>query len=215
MEQLKVLGVYFRGSRDYVQGSLITSLALDAVAQHFQGVPVGVKRARFKSIQTQAVGLVSQLPKDMDTFGDMVCAVGEGKEKFYLVEIEGDELERREDRLSQIVHYENRGHMACAVKIRHPQTFDDIMSAIVETVKRCVTTSFEGAQDVWFTEMAGANLQEADFELCHDDIGLFVESDGELIRGDRVLTRASVTIDFGNDNRRSAKIGFTHLEKAK
>lgn len=204
--------VFFRGGRNYIQGSLITSRVLETLTQHHGRETIGVERVRFKTIKDTRVAIVSTASGGLNVFGDIFCSIDGSTYKFYLVEVDGPKPERIEDSPSQIIEYANNGHMSCVAKIRKPESFDEIMSAIIETVKKCVTKSFDGASDIWFTEMSHSNLKILDSSLSNDDIVITVVNEAELIRMNRIMTRSNVKINFGNSNFRNAKIVFTHLD---
>lgn len=150
------LDVFFRGSRPYIQGSLILSQAAAVASERWQATELC--DAKFSSIVEQAV-FVSDAQDASKPFGDATFRDAQGdtsRLRFYAVVDSAPP--HRDDRGSCLTEFEHDGELNARSTFRIEPDLDNLLAAIVETTKTAHEKLPGDIRDVWFTGFRGARF---------------------------------------------------------
>lgn len=211
MGEIVPLDIFYRGSRNYIQGSLIISRVVDFLSAK-AGHALVVERARFRRILNGNLGLAvnGEVPDHLFLGDVTIRDPHESRTTYILCEDEARTrpVPRHPDDASRISHYQALGPLAACALFRPFLNFDDVIATAVETVKRCVTESFPGCSDVWFTALQRSELAS---DLGHQRPGGTIHIGNGLAKheGERIMTRHDVRFDFEDAGERRFEMLFT------
>lgn len=158
------LPVFFRGSRTYIQGSVILSLAAQVlINEGFIKDLCSAKllKAKFNQISDKGVVLLSPgavLGEDDLVLGEATFKDDSGVLTVQFVEDASVTPPREEDRPSLIQDFTITEPLngSCAYTI--DTTLDDLLASVVEVVKALHADLSDDVYDIWFTGFSGASF---------------------------------------------------------
>ena len=150
------LDVFFRGSRPYIQGSLILSQAAVVAQQWWQATTLSA--SKFSEIVESSVW-VSDEKSEADSFGEATFSDGQGNNhRMYFFIDSGTPPPRHPDRGSCLTQFETDGDLNTRSEFEIEPNPDDLLAAIVETTKTAHEKLPGDIRDVWFTGFRGADI---------------------------------------------------------
>jgi len=202
------LDLFYRGGRSYVQGSLIASTACHWLSDASGQAPVSLERIRFKRISQGHLVLSDQSPSKEEALGDIVVHQNGERLRFFLAEIQDEELSRYEDDASRLLDYGFDGALCCHSTAQPPSNLDDLLSAIVETVKQCVGETYPGASDIWFIGLQDGAISTHGAAYDGKPVEIIAEHGMENDQGERRLTRHAIRLVTASGETWTANIIF-------
>lgn len=176
--QTATLDVFYRGERNYIQGSLAMVLALQWYQTQYN--PPSLKdchvvKAAFNSLLegplAVAMGDDAALLDEERIKGSVELEDPQGNKQVLaiLAAKQGQQPRRTSDSSSSLKSFEMTGILSSRARARHQGTFDSFLQALIEANKRCHSESFPGARDIYFLSVFDCRLpcwDEAYSEHC-------------------------------------------------
>ena len=158
------LPVFFRGSRTYIQGSVILSLAAQALIDEGFIKDLGsakLLKAKFNQISDKGVKLLApgaSLGDNDVVLGEATLKDDSGVLTVQFIEDSDVTPPREDDRPSLIDDYTITEPLngSCAYAI--DATLDDLLASVVEVVKALHADLSDDVYDIWFTGFSGASF---------------------------------------------------------
>jgi len=158
------LKVHFRGTRTYIQGSLILSAAATALTESGlteQGNTINLVKAKFSTITDKGLSLLHEdkAPTPQSTLiGDATFRIGEAVKTVYFFEDDTVRPQRDDDRGSLLTNVTISEPLNGVAQYKILPSLDELLGAVVEAVKALHTALGDNVYDVWFTGFSGAKL---------------------------------------------------------
>lgn len=158
------LPVFFRGKRNYIQGSMILSLAAEKLIA--EGIIQDIEsakliKAKFNQITDKGVKLLvadQHDKKDDIILGEASFSENSNSLKVYFIEDTQNTPPQEEDRSSLIQNFTITEELNGTCVFTIEPTLDDKLASIVEVVKTLHSDLSNDVYDIWFTGFSGANF---------------------------------------------------------
>jgi len=156
-------GLFFRGDRHYIQGSLIITRAaayLSAALPDLAGVTV--REAKFNRILDRAAAFTLDVPDAERAVAEVRFAGPRGTVSIYLVERAGSAPERVADSPKVISAIGRNGLSATARFDAGPPSLDGVLRGAVELQKFAIEAGIPGSREIMFLALFDASLPVED-----------------------------------------------------
>jgi hypothetical protein len=189
------LEVFFRGERNYIQGSLILFLATQELAAH-SGEASGeifLREAKFNALMDHAIDISTSGIPDEGGTGLLKFSVAQEEAFVSIHPAERSAPPRHADRPGLIADVVETDRLCGRARYQELQNFDEAISAVVELNKELHSRLGERILDIWFAGLRNARLAVARSPFGssgHIAVGLMLERPSQ----ERILTLSRVQV---------------------
>lgn len=207
------LDVFFRGSRSYIQGSLIISRVAELVAGHCgSDTPTLLLDAKFTHLMNSAIDV--QLGSRPVEGGDGTLRLQRGAEVVHATVFATDAVApRRADRAVFDARIVESGRLSGTARYGGLGSFDDSLAFVVHVNKALHERLGDGVTDVWFAGLRNAVLP-VQWQPFGEHGELSLDLRLERPWGERVLTLSQVRIAPHGGAPLQFEIIYSHMPAA-
>lgn len=160
------IDVYLNGKRTYVQGTQLIARGAEALAKAYPDTAIEMRSATFHQMSDQTVSLSIGAETDNmgSPIGQLIFSANEEQKTVYLYQT-GEIAPRRDisvDAESKKRGDSHDGALSADFQLSGLKTGEDLIVAIVQTVKGLHEALAEDVTDVWLTGFRSANIPMAD-----------------------------------------------------
>lgn len=189
------LDVFYRGERNYIQGSLIISLCAEKLTEMLPAEkhPVFLREAKFSALINQAVDYSFSAKPEHGGAGTLRFSTGDQDFIATIFAADQPSPPRRPDEVSRIVDLAEGARLCGEAGYRDLASFDDAISAVVELNKELHARLSDDLEDIWFAGLRNAELPVAGSPFGASGritLDLMVERPWQ----DRILTLSQVAV---------------------
>ena len=210
------LDVYFRGGRDYVQGSLILSRTFEhLVSRNILSAkrnPV-LTSAKFTSISH--TGIAYSETKEKNSIGSVSFKDDENRTTVHIYKT--DTMPVRIDEKPSLVTDSNfTAPLEGTVWFKSSANFDQIIDAVVQCTKLAHSKMEEGLYDIWFTGIAKTQFPLLPNFDDGEEIKGVLEQHPLIMREHEGIfqTLCKVTLSLGDDEPINFNISYAYKKKS-
>lgn len=197
------LDLFFRGDRDYIQGSLILSECVEWYLSRQASEPIAtVSAATFSSIVTRpcTVRVWEKGLQKETLFRARIDLTSKAGNKVSLAVLETDRkalAPRHPDSGSRLTEFTNEGKLGCVARYVNGGSLETFLQALIETNKRCHSETYASAKNIWFLSLFDVNLPVED-DYYSETGRIVVEHEAERPSRGRMTSVNHVTVDLSS-----------------
>lgn len=209
------LPVYFRGDRNYIQGSLILSRVCTDLVEKGAISPlddVVMTSAKFSEISNS--GIAYSNTKDKHSIGSVSFVAGDQKILVYIYK--SDNIPNRvEEKPSLITNSRFKAPLDGTVWFKSAGSFDQIIDAIVQATKLAHKRIADDLYDIWFTGLGKTKFPIFPFTDISQDIVGVLEVKPLLSRQNENVfqTLSRVTLSLGENEPFGFNVSYAYKKK--
>ena len=207
----RALDVFFRGERNYIQGSLILHLAAQELVTQSgcDSDALRLQEAKFVTLMDHAIDISVAETPDPQATGSLKFSLGDRTLFVSIHPAERPRPPRRPDRPALISAFQETGRLSGEGRYEELANFDDAIAALVELNKALHARLDSRVTDIWF-----AGIRNADLAVTRSPFGpcgrIAVECSMERPWQERTLTLSRVKVLPDGHNQLAFEILFSY-----